>query len=89
MQSGVVFSEFAVALPASVSVYQANSGKSEAMTATELVHRAHHLNQFTLPQSFAAGSTLQKLNTAGQWQTVESESNSKSNFLKPGALFRG
>ena len=37
MHNGVVFSEYAVALPELVEVHQMNTGKVESMSATELI----------------------------------------------------
>jgi len=70
MQTGVVFSQYAVGLPASFKVQQTSSGKSESMTAAEFINKT----QFN-------GSTLQKLAASGQWQTPEVEQSS----LSPGA----
>ena len=81
MYSGVVFSEYAVALPESVQVQMA-TGKVESMSATELVNRAQFPSQFTQQQNVLAITSLQKLSTSGQWQNIEHEATSS---LTPGA----
>ncbi|KTD49332.1 conjugal transfer nickase/helicase domain-containing protein [Legionella quateirensis] len=73
MQTGVVFSEFAVALPPTVEVHQLNTGKIESMSATELIHKAQFTSQFTQQQNTIVVTPLQKLPASGQWQTVESD----------------
>jgi hypothetical protein len=82
MQSGIVFSKYAIALPASVKV-QHLSGKVESLSAMELTNRANNYNQ--LQPVNAAVSSLQKLNAAGQWATVDN----RPNPLGPGAKHSG
>lgn len=85
MYSGVVFSEYAVAIPDSVKVMQVNTGKVETMSATELVNRAQFPSNFTQQHNTIAVTPLQQLSTAGQWQHVEVEASS----LAPGAKNNG
>lgn len=81
MQSGIVFSEYAIALPSIVEVHQLNTGKIESMSATELVYKAQFTSQFTQQQNALVVAPLQKLAASGQWQAVENELSS----LTPGA----
>lgn len=81
MQSGIVFSEYATALPSIVEVHQLNTGKIESMSATELVYKAQFTSQFTQQQNALVVAPLQKLAASGQWQAVENELSS----LTPGA----
>jgi integrating conjugative element relaxase (TIGR03760 family) len=85
MHSGVVFSEYAVALPSSVEVYQLNTGKVETMSATELVHKAQYSSQFTQQQNAIIVNPLQKLGALGQWQTVEKEVSHLTSGARRGA----
>lgn len=71
MHSGVVFSEYAVALPETVEVHQLNTGRVESMSATELVHKAQYTNQFTQQHNVLAAAPLQKLSASGLWQNIE------------------
>lgn len=80
METGVVFSKYALALPASVKVQNMNTGKVESMSATELIHKAQFNSQF-MQKNSSLVTALQKVNSAGKWQLVENE----SNVLKPGA----
>ena len=73
MHSGVVFSKYAIALPASIAVNQLATGKVESMSAIELAHRAQYTNQFSQQQAVVAIPSLQQLNAAGQWLAVESD----------------
>ncbi|MCW8409160.1 helicase/relaxase domain-containing protein [Legionella sp. PATHC035] len=81
METGVVFSKYALALPQSVKVVQMSTGKVESMSATELIHKAQFGSQFTQQQSTGLTQSLQKLDAAGKWQAVENEGLG----LKPGA----
>lgn len=85
MQSGVVFSEFAVALPESVKVHHLNTGKVDTLSAIELVHRSQYPSQFTELPHVVASTALQKLSAAGQWQVAESDGSS----LQPGTKHGG
>lgn len=82
MQSGIVFSKYAIALPATVKVQQL-SGKLESMSAMELTHRASSHIQL-MQANTAAASSLQKLNAAGQWAVVEHSSNAPRPGVKNG-----
>lgn len=73
MHTGVVFSGYGVALPASVKVVQLATGKIETLSATELIHKAQFPSQFTQQQNTMASSSLQKLDAAGEWQEREQE----------------
>lgn len=68
MHNGVVFSEFAVALPDKVQVQQLATGKVETMSALELINKAQYPSQFTQQQSRMSEAVLQKLDAAGKWQ---------------------
>ena len=71
IQNGIVFSKYAIVLPASVTVHHMNTGKVESMSAMELVNKARDISQFTQQKNTAVAASLQKLNAAGQWQAVE------------------
>lgn len=73
MHSGVVFSKYAMALPASVAVNHLTTGNVESMSAIELAHRAQYTNQFSQQQVVVAIPSLQQLNAAGQWQIIEGD----------------
>ena len=73
MHSGVVFSEYAVALPSSMEVHQLNTGKVESMSAIELVHRAQYTRQFSQQHVVVTIPPLQQLNASGQWQAIEGD----------------
>lgn len=81
MHSGIVFSEYALALPASVQVHLINTGKVERMSATELVHRAQYSSQFTQQNHVTTVPPLQQLNATGHWQVSESNASG----IQPGA----
>ncbi len=66
MQSGVVFSEYAVALPDEVHLHHA--GESVRLSALELIHRAL-FNADSM--SSAPPSALSHLSLSGEWQLVK------------------
>lgn len=84
MQSGIVFSSFAVALPASVKVQHLNAERVDTLSATELISRAQYPSHFTELLSVAPNTSLQKLSASGQWQLVESEGLSLKSGAKQG-----
>lgn len=71
MQTGVVFSKYAIVLPASVTVHNANTGKAELISAMELISRSKDSSHLLQQNQVVIPSALQKLNSAGQWQVVE------------------
>ncbi|WP_172653487.1 conjugal transfer nickase/helicase domain-containing protein [Legionella fallonii] len=73
MYSGVVFSEYAVALPESVKVVQLSTGKVETLSATELVNKAQYPSQFVQQQNAIVVAPLQKLSATGKWQTIDND----------------
>lgn len=81
METGIVFSKYALALPESVKVAHPSTGKVESMSATELIHKAQFNSQFIQKQNMSLASSLQKLDAAGKWQVVENEGSA----LRPGA----
>lgn len=81
METGIVFSKYALALPESVKVFHSNNGKVESMSATELVYKAQFTSQFIQQHNKGLASSLQKLDAKGKWQVVDHEGSS----LRPGA----
>ncbi|MBA3536841.1 MAG: TraI domain-containing protein [Tatlockia sp.] len=83
MHSGIVFAEYAVALPTEVQLYNLHTGKSMPITATELIHQAQFSGQYFISQQAAYSSTrMAHLNKAGQWQVEPVASAQPS--MKPG-----
>ncbi|QMT58717.1 TraI domain-containing protein [Legionella sp. PC997] len=81
MESGVVFSKYALALPESVKVVNPITGKVESMSATELIHKAQFSSQLTQQQNIGLANSLQKLDATGKWHAIENEGSA----LRPGA----
>ena len=84
MLNGIVFSEYAVALPDTVSVYQLSTGKTETMSAIEFIHNAKNNHQF-IQRNAVGVEPLQKLSASGKWGEVVNESPT----LSPGIKNRG
>lgn len=85
MYSGVVFSEYGVALPDSVQVHHLNTGKIESISALELIHKSQFTSQFTQQQNAIVVTSLQKLAANGQWHNVEHDTPNLSPGAKRGA----
>ncbi len=88
MQSGIVFSHYAVALPASVQFYNLNTGKTSTISDIEVIHSAQFSSNFTAPQQTNVTNSLEVLNTAGQWQQA-TVSKTPEQKLNPGLTSRG
>lgn len=85
MYSGVVVTEFAVALPETVEVVHVNTGRVEKVSATELIHKSPFANSFVQQQHVAVVPPLQKLSTTGAWENIEQKVEKEvSSFLTPG-----
>jgi integrating conjugative element relaxase (TIGR03760 family) len=78
MHTGIVFSEYAVVLPASATVSLA-AGKESTLSATEIIHQVHNDSV-----SFSSQATVQHLTAAGTWHHEVSPAESK-----PGVSTRG
>lgn len=77
MKQGIVFSKYAVVLSSSVSVY----GKSEPMSAIDLLHKAQYGSQFSQIKNVDTTPPLQKLAASGLWMAMDADTAS----LTPGA----
>lgn len=73
MESGVVFLGYAAALPSSLSAYYATTGKTQTISAIDLVHKAQYGSQFIQQHSTPKVPPLQKLATSGLWMNIEAE----------------
>jgi integrating conjugative element relaxase (TIGR03760 family) len=87
MHSGIVFSGYAVALPAQVQVHNLHTGRQIAMSGTELIHMAQFNNYFTRQQQVAVANGLKGINAAGEWQVMNANESERISS-KPSALFR-
>jgi len=71
MHSGVVLSEFAVALPDEMKIHNMHTGKVSTISAVELIHTAQFNSNFTSKQHAANPTSLTHLNASGHWQKLE------------------
>lgn len=85
MHNGIVFVNYAVALPAQVQLHNLNTGKSVAISATELINQAQFNNHFTRQQNAHIANALQHLTLAGQWQAAPVASPPQVS-IRPGVL---
>ena len=70
MQSGVVFTNYAVALPPEVQLHNLSTGKTAPITATELIYLSKFNANFTPKQATPTESAMPGLNSSGQWQAI-------------------
>jgi integrating conjugative element relaxase (TIGR03760 family) len=84
MHTGIVFSEFAVALPENIEVHQISTGKIETVSAMELIHRSQYPSQFTRQNSALVIPPLQKLTSSGAWQAIENDKPAPQIGMKSG-----
>lgn len=69
IHTGIVFSDYAVALPAELLVNNLHTGKATSMSATEFIHQAqYNSSYFTRQQIAHTVDTLPHLNVSGNWQ---------------------
>ncbi len=72
MQSGVVFADYAVALPETMQIHNVNTGEVSSISAIELVHLAQfNNNYFNHQDSGARVMPLNHLSASGEWQPAE------------------
>lgn len=70
MHSGIIFSGYAVALPAEVQLQQMRSGKVSIISATELIYQAQFNHQFGRTLNPTQQQGLLHLAASGQWQAA-------------------
>lgn len=71
VRSGVVFSEYAIALSDTVNVHDVGTGTINSMSAMELINKAQTPSHFTQQQNAITPTSLQKLDASGQWKNAE------------------
>lgn len=81
MHTGIVFSDYAVALPAEVRLHNMHTGKTSSISATELIHQAQFNSNFTRQQVAYSANVLPHLTASGQWQVANT---TPQNSLQPG-----
>lgn len=83
MHSGIVFSEYAIALPNEVNVHQMHTGKTVHMSATEFIHNTQEHHQFTQHNKVVV-EPLKQLAASGQWSTIEQEAPTRTPGVQRG-----
>lgn len=73
IQSGVVFKDFGVALPESMSVVHGSNQKEASLTAIEVTHLAQYPGQFSQQLEAMAIDPLHQLTASGQWESMNQE----------------
>lgn len=87
MYSGILFADYAVALPAEVQLHNINTGKNSPISATELVHQVQFNNHFTRQHNTLSATSLPHLSAAGKWQPLPAPS--VQAMFKPGGVTNG
>lgn len=87
MHSGIIFENYAVALPETVQLYNIHTGKTSTVSSTELIHQAQfNSSYFTSKQTVLAVEPMPHLDASGRW--VAEHSVSPQDSLRPGVLTR-
>lgn len=71
IHSGIVFKEYAVALPEKMQVHHPHTGKTSTRSAVEVVHSNEFANHFVRAHTALPQSVIQRLSSSGQWQHTE------------------
>ncbi|KTC84661.1 MULTISPECIES: TraI domain-containing protein [Legionella] len=85
MHSGIIFENYAVALPESIQLYNIHTGKISTVSSTELIYQAQfNSSYFTSKQTVLAANPIPHLDASGRW--VAENSVSPQSSLRPGVL---
>ncbi|MBA2652456.1 MAG: TraI domain-containing protein [Tatlockia sp.] len=85
MHSGMVFTNYAVALPPEVQVHNLNTGKSVKTSAEEVINQGKLSAQsFTAQQAAHFANTLAQLDRSGQWKAASAPASPQAS-MKLGA----
>jgi integrating conjugative element relaxase (TIGR03760 family) len=86
MHTGVVFADYAVALPEQLQVHNLRTGNVSSISATEFIHMAQAGNpHFNVHDAHVKVGPLNHLTSSGQWQAVAE----KAVTIKPGQTHGG
>ncbi|WP_028388972.1 TraI domain-containing protein [Legionella fairfieldensis] len=87
IHSGIVFADYATALPDKIQLHHLHTGKSTSISAVELIYQEQAISsQFTRQHPVHSEKFLPYLNKKGQWQV---ESRKTAAFLRPGVPYGG
>ena len=84
MHNGILFENYAVALPPKIRMHNLYTGQVSSVSAIELIHLAQLNHPFAPQNKTLPASTLQQLSASGEWKVVATPS-----FLKPEQTKRG
>ena len=70
MISGVVFADYAVALPETVQVHNLNTGKVTSMSATQFIYSAQFNQHVNRQEPANNPGTLEQLQPSGKWEAA-------------------
>jgi len=72
MHNGIVFSEYAIALPENIQIHNAQTGESSSMSSLEFLYRSqntgHEFSRIDQKQSL---QSMETLSSSGEWQIAE------------------
>ncbi|KTD07653.1 conjugal transfer nickase/helicase domain-containing protein [Legionella jamestowniensis] len=70
MHTGIVFADYAVALPAKVQLHHLNTGKNNTISTTELIYQSQSHSHLTRQQPNLQVSAMPHLSATGKWQPL-------------------
>lgn len=68
IHTGVVFADYAIALPPEVQLHNLRTGKTASISATDLIYQSQFANYFTRQSATSVITSMPHLNQSGQWQ---------------------
>lgn len=84
MHEGILFNNYAIALPNMLKMHNLHTGKAARISATELIYLAQYNHLFVEQSHHATPKAPQHLTASGQWKTVTTGLSQKPGFIKGG-----
>jgi len=84
MHEGVLFNNYAIALPQKAKMYNLNTGKISNISAIETILFAESTHLFSKQQQTKSPNLPQYLMANGEWKTMATSSTLKAGFIKGG-----
>lgn len=84
MHEGILFKNYAIALPNMVKMHNIYTGKAAKISATELIYLAQYNHLFAEQSHHATPKSPQHLAASGQWKTITNGLSQKPGFIKGG-----
>lgn len=84
MHEGILFKNYAIALPNILKMHNISTGRAAQMSATEFIYMAQYNHLFVEQGHHATPKSPQHLTASGQWKTITAGLSQKPGFIKGG-----